>query len=97
MKVNDFSDTVRNSADMNVQLCCGHLYGKVWLCKLSWVIHYGNYCVLLENLVAGQVVRSFAVVFWTKTHYRLHKSLPLDPILSHMNPVHTLTPYISIL
>jgi hypothetical protein len=32
-----------------------------------------------------------------KVHYHVHKNLPLDPILGHLNPVNTLTPFILIL
>jgi hypothetical protein len=34
------------------------------------------------------------LLLWNpKDHYHAHKSLPLDPILSHINTVHALTFY----
>jgi hypothetical protein len=39
---------------------------------------------------AGQEIPHFSCI--SKVHYRVHKSLPLGPILCQMSPVHTLIP-----
>jgi hypothetical protein len=40
---------------------------------------------------AGQIS---CLLFNPKIHYSVHKSPPVDSILSHTIPVHTLTPYL---
>ena len=71
-----------------------------WIC---WVKISGVQSILLdkltpwsrglpEKLTDPQLVKKFPLFYSPKIHYRIHKSPPPVPILSHKNPVHVPLP-----
>jgi hypothetical protein len=49
--------------------------------------------IFIKKLTISPEVKKLPALIKSEDSNRVHKSLPLDPILSYTNPIHTVIPY----
>jgi hypothetical protein len=69
---------------LNTGPCC------MCVCEMWLSRHYKNVTNYLLLRIAWSKI--FRFLYIPSDDYRVHNSWPLDPVLSQMNPVHTLIP-----
>jgi hypothetical protein len=63
---------------------------------LTYLLTHSMCRILFEKLVVTQLVKKYHAFLWNpKVHYRAHTSSPMDPILSQLNPVRPIDPYLA--
>jgi hypothetical protein len=62
---------------------------------LAYLLTHSMVRILFEKPTVTQLIKKYPAFFMeTNVHHRVHKRPPLDPILSQLNPVRPIDPYL---
>jgi hypothetical protein len=68
-------------------------YSMLYNVCLTYPLHGAEYC--LKNWLSLSLTKNVLLALWNPTvHHRVHKHPPLDPILSQVNSVRLINPYL---